>query len=241
MATAVFICNVAGVAIDQSMFLPTWIAYWLAIFAAQFWGEAKMKIKFLGALAALISVLATSLSAEAAVMNVSKIRVTNNLAHSGTLQVNEIIALVSGTGTDAALASAGATVTSSPPLGHPFYASNVIDGLISTGHNFYHGAFSPTDFVEVMLATSMTLESITIIGRLDCCMERDSYILQLFNAAGGLLFTEELDGRNAGAAGVTSQLRVSEVPLPAALPLMVGGLGLLGFFGWRRKRLAADV
>ena len=34
-------------------------------------------------------------------------------------------------------------------------------------------------------------------------------------------------------------VRVSAVPLPAALPLLGGALSLLGFFGWRRKRLAA--
>ena len=32
---------------------------------------------------------------------------------------------------------------------------------------------------------------------------------------------------------------VSAVPLPAALPLFAGGLGLLGLLGWRRKRMAA--
>ncbi|WP_417720406.1 PEP-CTERM sorting domain-containing protein [Salipiger sp.] len=31
----------------------------------------------------------------------------------------------------------------------------------------------------------------------------------------------------------------STVPLPAAAPLLGGGLGLLGFFGWRKKRKAA--
>ncbi len=31
------------------------------------------------------------------------------------------------------------------------------------------------------------------------------------------------------------------VPLPAALPLMAGGLGLLGLMGWRRKRKAATA
>ena len=31
----------------------------------------------------------------------------------------------------------------------------------------------------------------------------------------------------------------SPVPVPAALPLLAGGLGLLAFFGWRRKRTAA--
>ena len=32
---------------------------------------------------------------------------------------------------------------------------------------------------------------------------------------------------------------VNEVPLPAALPLYATGLGLMGLFGWWRKRRAA--
>ena len=32
---------------------------------------------------------------------------------------------------------------------------------------------------------------------------------------------------------------VSEVPLPAALPLFATGLGALGLLGWRRKKKAA--
>lgn len=35
-----------------------------------------------------------------------------------------------------------------------------------------------------------------------------------------------------------SAARATAVPLPAALPLMAGGLGLLGFMGWRRKKAA---
>ncbi len=34
---------------------------------------------------------------------------------------------------------------------------------------------------------------------------------------------------------------VTAVPLPAALPLFAAGLGLLGLFGWRRKRTASAV
>jgi hypothetical protein len=32
---------------------------------------------------------------------------------------------------------------------------------------------------------------------------------------------------------------ISEVPIPAALPLFATGLGALGLLGWRRKRKAA--
>lgn len=35
-----------------------------------------------------------------------------------------------------------------------------------------------------------------------------------------------------------ASLTVSSVPVPAALPLLVGGLGILGFAGWRRKNAA---
>jgi hypothetical protein len=34
---------------------------------------------------------------------------------------------------------------------------------------------------------------------------------------------------------------LSQTPLPAALPLFAGGLGVLGLLGWRRKRKAAAV
>lgn len=46
---------------------------------------------------------------------------------------------------------------------------------------------------------------------------------------------------NTGSFEVTVASVVQPVPLPTALPLLAGGMGLMGFLGWRRKqRSAAD-
>lgn len=44
---------------------------------------------------------------------------------------------------------------------------------------------------------------------------------------------------NIGRLSHYTDFNATVVPLPAALPLFAGGLGLMGLFGWRRKRLAA--
>jgi hypothetical protein len=181
--------------------------------------------------------LGLSSFANAAVVGVSEIRVGLNTAHSSTLQINEIIATTVGSGLDAALASAGATVTSSPPLGANLGASNTIDGLATASSGYYHGPFNPTDFVSVTLAAPTDLASLTIVGRTNgCCTNRDSYIFELFDINGALLFTEALDARGVGLGGVTSQLQPpNAVPLPAALPLLLLSLGTLGAFRGYRK------
>lgn len=39
-----------------------------------------------------------------------------------------------------------------------------------------------------------------------------------------------------GGSGGLDNIKITPVPLPAALPLLAGGLGILGFLGWRRKQ-----
>ena len=37
--------------------------------------------------------------------------------------------------------------------------------------------------------------------------------------------------------GFIDNIKITPVPLPAGLPLFLGGLGLMGWLGWRRKRI----
>jgi len=46
---------------------------------------------------------------------------------------------------------------------------------------------------------------------------------------------------NLNDQGTWAEEAVSSTPLPAGLPLFVSGVGVLGLFGWRRKRNAATI
>ncbi len=50
--------------------------------------------------------------------------------------------------------------------------------------------------------------------------------------------SEDDDGHRYYSLNTTGE-GINPVPLPAALSLLGGALSLLGFFGWRRKRMAA--
>jgi hypothetical protein len=68
---------------------------------------------------------------------------------------------------------------------------------------------------------------------------------QLFAGLSAGVYTLELGVRNVGDNQLPSEIladdfSVTATPLPAALPLFVTGAGVLGAFGWRRKRKAAD-
>jgi hypothetical protein len=53
-----------------------------------------------------------------------------------------------------------------------------------------------------------------------------------------LFFASDIMGTN-GNTGDVGAPNVSATPLPAALPLFIGGLGMMGLFGRRRKREAS--
>ena len=50
---------------------------------------------------------------------------------------------------------------------------------------------------------------------------------------------DEIGGNPGSGFSHLSEYGLTPVPLPAALPLFGGALGLIGLLGWRRKRIAA--
>ena len=46
-------------------------------------------------------------------------------------------------------------------------------------------------------------------------------------------------GSQTQASPIFDDVQISQTPLPAALPLFAGGLGVMGLLGWRKKRKAA--
>jgi len=74
------------------------------------------------------------------------------------------------------------------------------------------------------------------------CLAGDLCVLELFDTVGGTAAPEwafqnitQLSNVSGGFYAI-DPVPVSPVPLPAALPLFVGGLGLLSLFGGRRRR-----
>lgn len=78
----------------------------------------------------------------------------------------------------------------------------------------------------------------------DVRYEIDDGLLSPFDLAvltGTDIWNFRYDLGHDGTAFYISSASVSAVPLPAALPLFGTGMGLLGFFGWRKKRRVAEA
>ena len=193
------------------------------------------KVVILGAVA--LSLIGTA--ANATSTPVTSIRITNALP--SWLQVSEVIATQTGTGTDVALASQGATASASSVYSAQSSADNAIDGVGPANYpNIYHSAGNDgSDYLLITLAGGFDLSSLTILGRTDCCDDRDLYNYQLFNGT-TLVGSGMLDARNTAHSGSVEFAPGGAVPEPASWALMLGGFGMVGGAMRSRRKVAVS-
>ena len=97
---------------------------------------------------------------------------------------------------------------------------------------------------EVYILGVSIPENYTIpTGSLDYSVEPGSYtIIVLGTTESYYIVSGDLAYMTGSYEGtITAGAPIPGTPLPAALPLFAGGLGVMGLFGWRRKRKAQAV
>ena len=146
------------------------------------------------------------------------------------LQVSEVVATQTGTGTDLATTAMGAT-GSALSVGFGGLVSNAIDGFGPASHpaEYHSGGTSAAEFLLITLATPSELDSITLLGRVDCCSTRDIYDLTVFDMAGGVLYSAMGLDATGPSHSVTATLSASSVPAPPTAALLIAGLAVVGF------------
>ena len=187
------------------------------------------KFKIFAAVSLFSAIASITGSANATLIGVNEIRVTNGYTGADAyIQLSEIIARQTGTGTNVAL---NGTTTSNGSYDGNSTPNKAVDGLFSnlSFPNMYHSSGTTGAFFDVVFSGGpVSLDSVTLYGRSDCCSYRDIYNLQFFSVDHRLLLT--INGINANNGTHSATVAVPE---PTTLALL--GLGLLGFAASRRK------
>lgn len=186
-----------------------------------------MKFSLIFIAAAFLAIAST---ARAGLVGVDEIIV---YSHDNTwLQIAEVIATGTGTGSDVALATNGTTATATSNYAATDPASTIDGAYPASYPNIWHsGSQNGHDYLDAIFATAAELDSISIWGRGDGYSDRDLYDVYLYNSSHTLLFTElGADARTAGF--VTFSLPSTNVPEPTGLVVFC-----VGIFALWRKRL----
>lgn len=185
-------------------------------------------------LTGLIVSLSFTFTAQAGLINVKSIEISNALGD--WLQVAEVVAL-DMLGNDVALSSAGAVASSPDTWDSKTSAINAIDGNTlgnySLSQIFHEGQDGSNDTLTITFASLVELMSIQIFGRTDCCTQRDFYKVTFLDASAKSLFTIQADSRNGAhpvieLPNTVQQSVVNEVSAPGTIALFGLALVVLG-------------
>ena len=121
---------------------------------------------------------------------------------------------------------AGTTFTSFDPIHSlPFFDHSIGDN--TTGNGAGVEATDAAEYAALLAANNVA---------------QNSWAFNWFAVIDPLiagLYTIELTASDVNGLLASTSINVNVIPIPAAFPLLAGALGLLGLFGWRRKRVAA--
>lgn len=105
------------------------------------------------------------------------------------------------------------------------------------------------DFSPGLTSSSLFDDIITFLGDFVCCGSTAGDDPNSFSTTSGIIAlwgatnynpTTYVYGYSTDRFGLDLRLQLTPVPIPAALPLFAGALGLMGFLGWRRRRTSTS-
>ena len=193
-----------------------------------------MKTFLLGAVTAAI--IAAVPASAVTVVGATKVTITN--VANTWLQVAEVQAF-NFASTNVALAANGGVATGGTGTWDATSTpGKAIDG--NTGGGFltdtiFHPGTEAGGFLNVTFAAPTTLQSLTIWGRTDCCIDRDVYNVTIFGG-NTVLFSGTINA--VGQPGTVTFDAPAVVPEPQNWALMIVGFGLVGASLRRRKSVA---
>jgi len=142
----------------------------------------------------LAFIFVTLSSAHAAVDNVTNIVISSSSSSgSDVIQMAEVIAIEANSGVDLANSGLGASISSTGIYNNNsrYSADNAIDGNTAAGNdalsNYYHSLAAPDQSLTITFPNPVSLVQLRLVGRTDCCSNRDVYDVILTNAAGDVV------------------------------------------------------
>ena len=195
-------------------------------------------------IAAALAAAALTAGPAAAVTVVDATRIEITSAVADYIQIAEVFAFELDTLDNVASGAEGGTATATGTgFGGP--PGGAIDGNADPvyGGHFYHSA-GGADVLTIFLGRTATLDSLRIVGRSNCCRNRDAWNVTIFDASNTVLFSGLLDSRNSPTYDAVAQFDdptppVGGIPEPSTWAMMILGFGAAGAAMRSRRRPVA--